>query len=178
MSITTRILSGLAATVLLSLILTYLGPGARCGGMATASGAGGAVAACQRDVDAAALRGTIAFEGTDLAEPTAPVLDALAGAIRACTGTRMEVGGHTELGAPAEVNLAVSQRRAAAVVAALAARAIPVDRLVARGYGATRLVVRASGRDADARNRRTTFTVVAAPAARPSPSPAVTRRET
>lgn len=162
-----KILLGVLATVLLSLGLSAADvPGIGCARLAAARRGGSsddvaAVRACQRDVDAAAQRGTIVFArgGAAVANGASPVLDAIAAALVSCPRVRVEVGGHTDLRGPAAANQSLSQQRARAVVSALEQRGVPPERLTARGYGATHPVVEAIGRDADARNRRTTFIV-------------------
>jgi outer membrane protein OmpA-like peptidoglycan-associated protein len=72
----------------------------------------------------------------------------------------IEVHGHTdEQGTPA-YNMALSRRRARAVVAFLAAAGADRDRLRARGFGDRRPVTRDTTPDARARNRRVEFVIV------------------
>jgi outer membrane protein OmpA-like peptidoglycan-associated protein len=72
----------------------------------------------------------------------------------------IEVHGHTdEQGTPA-YNMALSRRRARAVVAFLVEAGVGEERLRARGFGDSRPVVRATTPDARARNRRVEFVIV------------------
>ncbi len=85
------------------------------------------------------------------------VLDALARVLDRCVGGAIEVGGHTDAQGPAEVNLRLSLARAEAVVTALAERGVPLDRIVAAGFGEERPV---AGNESDAgraQNRRIDF---------------------
>ncbi len=67
------------------------------------------------------------------------LLDTVAAVLRAHPEmVKVEVQGHTDNKGPADVNTAVSQKRAEAVVAALVKRGIDPGRLVAKGYGPTR----------------------------------------
>ena len=72
----------------------------------------------------------------------------------------IEVHGHTdEQGSPA-YNMALSLRRARAVVAFLVDAGVDPDRLNARGFGDRRPVTRDTTPDARARNRRVEFVIV------------------
>jgi outer membrane protein OmpA-like peptidoglycan-associated protein len=97
-----------------------------------------------RDVAAKLSGGRAVFEdirftsGADQIEPaSADVLKHLAAAIVATPGTFL-IEAHTDPVAPPGDAQALSQRRAAAVKAQLAASGVPAERLLAVGYGATR----------------------------------------
>jgi OOP family OmpA-OmpF porin len=65
------------------------------------------------------------------------VLGRLAEIMRDCLHVSMEVAGHTDSQGREEMNLALSQSRADAVLTALMARRVLTTNLVARGYGET-----------------------------------------
>ena len=97
-----------------------------------------------RDVATKLASGRAVFDdirfasGADQIEPTsADVLKHLAAAIVATPGTFL-IEAHTDPVAPPGDAQGLSQRRAAAVKAQLAAGGVPADRLLAVGYGATR----------------------------------------
>jgi outer membrane protein OmpA-like peptidoglycan-associated protein len=78
---------------------------------------------------------------------------------------KLEISSHTDAQGPAEFNERLSERRARAVVSWLAAKGIPRDRLVARGYGETRLVNECAdgvecSEEQHQLNRRTEFRVL------------------
>ncbi|MES2808613.1 MAG: OmpA family protein [Bacteroidota bacterium] len=67
-------------------------------------------------------------------------LDRLAEILKEHPSIRLEVGSHTDSRAPSTYNLMLSRRRADSAVAYLVKRGIAADRLVAIGYGDTRLL--------------------------------------
>lgn len=125
-----------------------------------------AVTECQGKVDQVARAGTINFVtgGAAISSDSAALLDNLATAAKACAGTAIEVAGHTDAQGSAQSNQALSQRRAAAVVAALEERGVPAARLSAHGYGETQ-PKDASGPENNPINRRIEFHVAALQAA-------------
>jgi outer membrane protein OmpA-like peptidoglycan-associated protein/tetratricopeptide (TPR) repeat protein len=73
---------------------------------------------------------------------------------------KIEIGGHTDnAGKPAD-NLALSNNRAKAVVSYLVSKGIPVQRLVAKGYGETKPAANNATEEGRARNRRTEMKIV------------------
>ncbi|WP_437573704.1 OmpA family protein [Sorangium sp. So ce887] len=73
---------------------------------------------------------------------------------------KVEVAGHTDNAGPADLNRALSQRRAEAVVAYLTSKGIDPKQLVARGYGPDKPIddnKTAKGRQ---KNRRVEFTIL------------------
>jgi OOP family OmpA-OmpF porin len=83
------------------------------------------------------------------------VLDHLARAFTGQPSLHAEVAGHTDSVGSESANLALSQRRAEAVVAYLIGRGVQPDQLTARGYGKSKplVVPETSDRDRE-RNRR------------------------
>jgi len=95
-----------------------------------------------------------------IASSTGPLLDRLAAGVRECPGV-VRVEGHTDSTGNPEGNLALSQARADAVRAALGTRGIPLDRLVAAGYGQANPIAGNDTAAGRARNRRIEFRVQA-----------------
>jgi OOP family OmpA-OmpF porin len=107
---------------------------------------------------------------------SAPVMDAIAAALKDCTGLRMEIGGHTDAQGSEAGNKALSQARAEAVMVALQRRDVDVSAMRAVGYGESRPIADNStdaGREA---NRRIEFTLIGAvaPAVHAESGPALT----
>lgn len=69
----------------------------------------------------------------------------------------MRVEGHTDAQGDAAANMRLSQRRAQAVVDALAKRGMAANRLQAQGFGEERLLDAGSTPEAHERNRRIEF---------------------
>jgi outer membrane protein OmpA-like peptidoglycan-associated protein len=90
-----------------------------------------------------------------------PVLDELAGAIRAlAAGTKVVVEGHTDDSGNPAYNLDLSHRRARAVVEYLRARGVPSERLDYVGYGGTRPIGPNDSPEGRTLNRRVEFLLV------------------
>jgi OOP family OmpA-OmpF porin len=108
------------------------------------------------------LRGTrIEFESASAAilPESEPLLDQAAEAAGACPGT-LRIEGHTDSTGGAEINRALSLRRAEAVREALISRDVPPGRLVAEGYGSARPVSDNQTAEGRARNRRIEIRIV------------------
>jgi len=87
------------------------------------------------------------------------VIDELAVILRACEGSTFEIGGHTDSDASDAYNIALSQRRVNAVLAALQARDLDTSGYVAQGYGESRPIATNATAEGKAQNRRVEFTV-------------------
>lgn len=128
-----------------------------------------AVGACAARASELAARTPIVFEpgSSTLAAESAPVLAAIAEALRACPDAAIDVGGYTDSQGSEEGNLRLSQARAEAVLAALRKPDLALPNLVAHGYGEADPVADNATEAGRARNRRIEFV----PVARPAPTP-------
>ncbi len=89
-------------------------------------------------------------------------LDLVAQAMKEHPEVRLvEVSGYADSTGTADYNLALSKRRAAAVVEALVGRGVARDRLVANAHGSTEPVTGNGTDDGRAQNRRVQFKIVA-----------------
>lgn len=117
-------------------------------------------ASCQAQAENVLEGTTVNFvTGSDRLDADAQrVLNRLAAVIAPCAavGLKAEIGGHTDASGDPLGNIALSQRRAEAVRAALVARGVPAAMLRAWGYGASRPVADNATDEGRARNRRTT----------------------
>jgi OOP family OmpA-OmpF porin len=86
-------------------------------------------------------------------------LDRLGEIFRRCGRGRIEIGGHTDSQGSQGLNQRLSRARAEAVLDALMARGVALDRLAARGYGEEQPVASNQTEAGRARNRRIEFTV-------------------
>ncbi|MFT3973223.1 MAG: OmpA family protein [Amaricoccus sp.] len=134
--------------------------------------AAGACAARASDLTA---RTPIVFEpgSSTLADESAPVIAAIADALRACPAAAIDVAGYTDAQGSEAGNLRLSQARAEAVLAALRKPDLPLPNLVAHGYGEANPVADNATEDGRAKNRRIEFVPVATP--QPTPEDASAR---
>jgi len=87
-------------------------------------------------------------------------LDRLAERLGRCASGRIEIGGHTDSQGSVGLNQRLSRARAEAVLDALIARGVALDRLAARGYGEEQPVASNKTEAGRAQNRRIEFTAV------------------
>jgi len=87
-------------------------------------------------------------------------LDRLGEILRRCRSGRIEIGGHTDSQGSKGLNQRLSRARAEAVLDALIARRVPLDRLAAQGYGEEQPVASNETEAGRARNRRIEFTAL------------------
>lgn len=105
------------------------------------------------------------FDKYNIRKDAAEILDGLLKTLKENPTLKIELASHTDSRGSDSYNLALSQRRAQAAVDYLVSRGIARDRMVANGYGETRLLnkcangVACSNEDHQT-NRRTEFTVL------------------
>ena len=101
------------------------------------------------------------FDRATLRPESATILEEVANSLLSRPDfAKVEVQGHSDRVGGVAYNYELSTRRAEAVVAALVALGVPPERLVARGYGATRPLVPEVDDATAAQNRRVAFEVV------------------
>ena len=105
------------------------------------------------------------FDKHNIRADAAEILDELVRTLRDNPTLRIELSSHTDSRGSDSYNEALSQRRAQSAVDYLVSRGIARDRMVAKGYGETRLVNRCAdgvpcSRDEHQANRRTEVTVL------------------
>ncbi len=81
-------------------------------------------------------------------------LDDAAAALKAASGLKIEVGGHTDNVGTPQSNEKLSADRAQAVMAALVKRGVAASRLTAKGYGQSSPIADNRSEDGRAKNRR------------------------
>jgi outer membrane protein OmpA-like peptidoglycan-associated protein len=117
------------------------------------------------DIDAVAVLGSskrvslpsevlFAFDRDTLADGASGELDKVVAAIRRQPKARVTIEGHTDDVGADEYNLALSERRAAAVADYLAGKGVGRDRMTSRGYGKSRPVKANDGDEGRRKNRR------------------------
>ena len=120
--------------------------------------------ACERSMADVVAKSRIEFAtaSSEIAERSAPTLNALAAAAKTCVG-QIEVQGHTDSVGQPERNLKLSDARAESVRQALVARGLAADRLTSTGFGVTRPIAENDTPEGRAQNRRIEFRVKALP---------------
>ena len=98
-----------------------------------------------------------ATASAELTPASERLLEELTMVLKLCPNARLAVEGHTDDQGQIENNLALSQRRAEAVMQFFVARGISLSRLSARGYGEERPLVENDTAADRARNRRIEF---------------------
>jgi len=118
---------------------------------------------CQKELDAIARSGTIAFPvgGDRLSRKSFALLDRIASAREVCGQSKIEISGHTDSVGAASSNQELSERRAEAVRGYLVRQGMPVELLSAYGYGETRPLAPNTTPENRALNRRIEFRVKA-----------------
>ncbi len=126
-----------------------------------------AVTDCQTKVNGLIFGKTINFTsgGSTIAPESMALVETLATELKACTGTSVEVQGHTDASGGDAANQRLSEARANAVVQAMVEKGVPTERLVPKGYGETKPLDPTGTSAAYAKNRRIEFTVAATAAA-------------
>jgi OOP family OmpA-OmpF porin len=118
-------------------------------------------AQCVAKLSGAVAGAPISFapSSAEIGEESAAVLDDLAATLKRCVVRKIEIGGHTDAQGRESTNLLLSQTRADAVLDALLARGVSLEKLVAKGYGESTPVADNGSEAGRARNRRIEFTV-------------------
>lgn len=116
---------------------------------------------CLAEVHAIQARTKITFApgSTELDGTALGVVRRIAAVLRDCDGVAMDIGGHTDSQGRAEMNAALSEARAEAVLNALMAERVLVGSLAAIGYGADRPVADNATEDGREANRRIDFSL-------------------
>ncbi|MGL4281637.1 MAG: OmpA family protein [Albidovulum sp.] len=124
---------------------------------------------CVAQVNAIMAKTKISFEpgSAQLTRESGDVLDQIAEVLKGCPDALIEIGGHTDAQGREEMNLALSEDRAEAVLAALMERRILTANLSAMGYGETVPIADNDNEAGRETNRRIEFRLVA-PAAAPN----------
>ncbi len=86
-------------------------------------------------------------------------LDYVAVVLKSCPAVHLDIAGYTDNVGPAEANLRLSQNRAKAVVAQLAAKGVSPERLTAEGHGEEDAIADNSTEQGRAQNRRAALRV-------------------
>jgi OOP family OmpA-OmpF porin len=102
------------------------------------------------------------FDHDQLTAPATSTLDEVATALKANPGIAIEIVGHTDAIGSEPYNMALSQRRANAVLRYLAANGVDTSRFEVRGVGESDPVADNSTPEGRAENRRADFSVSAA----------------
>lgn len=101
------------------------------------------------------------YDRADLSEDARATLEAKVPVLQANPSIRLRVAGHTDARGSDEYNMALAQRRAAAVQRYLADRGVDASRLEIVSFGEERPAVAGENESAWAQNRRAEFEVIA-----------------
>lgn len=97
----------------------------------------------------------------DIRSDASPELDKLVKILKDNPSIRIELSSHTDSRSSDDYNLTLSQQRAQSAVDYLVSQGIAADRLVAKGYGETQLLIpNAQTEEEHQTNRRTEFKVI------------------
>lgn len=116
-------------------------------------------ATCEQRFRDSLATGSILFAtaSDQLTDTSQQLLETLGSVLKLCPQTRVTIAGHTDDQGLLENNLALSQRRAEAVMQFLVTQGISLSRLSARGYGEERPLVENRTAEDRAINRRIEF---------------------
>jgi VWFA-related protein len=101
------------------------------------------------------------YKKAEVRPESAPMLDAIAGALLNAPRIKIEVRGHTDNIGGEEFNQRLSELRASAVVQALVERGVKAERLRSKGLGLSQPVANNDTEDDRQKNRRTEFAIIA-----------------
>ncbi len=102
-----------------------------------------------------------------ISDPSIPTIEAIAALLTQCRDARIEIGGHTDSQGREEMNRALSQGRADAVLDALLAQNLLLGDITAKGYGESEPIADNGTEAGRAANRRIEFKLL-----RDAPDPA------
>ena len=102
----------------------------------------------------------LAFNDTELADLSHPVLDRIISIIKKYSMTKVEIAVHTDNTGPSRNNMKLSEERARAIMNYLISGGVQKERLQANGYGESRPVADNSTQTGRQKNRRVEFIVI------------------
>ncbi len=116
---------------------------------------------CQRTVDDILSASKISFQTGKAAihQDSFGLLESIKDAVLSCTDTRFEVSGHTDSVGSLNFNMALSERRAQAVVDHLVGLGLDTSRLTSAGYGPNKPIADNTTSTGRAQNRRIEFKI-------------------
>ena len=126
-----------------------------------------AAEAARLEAEAASARATTAqmvyfdFNKDEVRDDAKPTLDAKVGILNANAALRIRIAGHTDDRGSDEYNLALGQRRAAAVQRYLVSRGVDASRFETVSFGKERPAVQGEDEASWAKNRRAEFEITA-----------------
>lgn len=117
---------------------------------------------CQGQIDRIASQNSVLFDTGEarIQYHSRGFLDRIAFLARKCPGVRLEISGHTDADGETDANLALSERRAEAVMAYMVDAGVARSRLVSVGYGESDPVADNETEAGKAANRRIEFRIV------------------
>ncbi len=121
----------------------------------------------RRRAEAEAVRNTLSmkvyfdYDKDEIRDDQKATLDAKVGIMNANSGLRLRIAGHTDDRGSDEYNLALGQRRAAAVQRYLTSRGLDASRFETVSFGKERPAAQGENEDAWSKNRRAEFEIIA-----------------
>jgi len=117
---------------------------------------------CERQLAGILREAQIIFDpnSSTISEESELLVDQIAFIITSCPDAKFEIGGHTDSQGREEMNLALSQSRADAVMDALLTRDVLLDQLTSRGFGEAEPIADNETEDGRTRNRRIAFKLI------------------
>lgn len=126
---------------------------------------------CVTGVNAALAEAKITFApgSSEIELASGRTVDKIAETLKTCPDVAMEIGGYTDSQGREEMNQALSQRRAEAVLSALLARRVLTTNLTAHGYGEENPIADNGTEEGREANRRIEFRLIGTSARAASP---------
>ena len=117
---------------------------------------------CERQLAGILREAQIVFDpnSSTISEESEILVDEIAFIVSSCPNATFEIGGHTDSQGREEMNLALSQSRADAVMDALLSRDVLLDQLSAQGFGESEPIADNETENGRARNRRIAFKLI------------------